>query len=438
MKYTIPIEAFLKPCLLEWLEVLMDTSPQHPMLCWIRQKGSIGEEERDRLLWWVHKCEYRKLIDLFRTKYWLDYISFLLDVSPEDISQIRISDNVYTRDDLEGAFIALNNTIQRIFVEEYPRPRTIRGKIFKLSEIIRGELVSTVRKFASDPSSQEQKVRQILGQARTDFEELIKYVDCFMSRLGLLDKQYEASLHTTSRENLSTIVSRITTISPHSFGLLETDGAAPRTLISLINCLSEKLEESQVSELRDAHPDFGDKKFLENPYRLHALRIFGNIFHHEGANYRHVELIQKYADVAGDYLYRLAELLPEIVYVESIEQRFSGQKVISIYNTETQQTHRFQFLYTVDREMERYRPLTDKKTLGNAPFNRGVVQAFILPGDLSNQQAIFPFIVEWRVIPLGKPNLHLLVEETCLRVEVVVETPIYATISSEKNVQEQY
>ncbi|MFN7018898.1 MAG: hypothetical protein ACK4RG_06440, partial [Fimbriimonadales bacterium] len=72
------------------------------------------------------------------------------------------------------------------------------------------------------------------------------------------------------------------------------------------------------------------------------------------------------------------------------------------------------------------------------PFNRGVVQAFILPGDLSNQQAIFPFIVEWRVIPLGKPNLHLLVEETCLRVEVVVETPIYATISSEKNVQEQY
>lgn len=34
----IPIEAFLKPCLVEWIETLLSNNPQHPLLRRIRNK----------------------------------------------------------------------------------------------------------------------------------------------------------------------------------------------------------------------------------------------------------------------------------------------------------------------------------------------------------------------------------------------------------------
>ena len=417
----------MKPFLLEWLEMLIDNSPQHPILRRIRDRLKLGENERDRLLCWIFECDYGSLLNFLRTEYLKDYISFISDVPIGEISQVRISGDVYKSDDLEGAFWSIRELISHTFAQEYPRPRSIRRKARKLSETISKDLITAVHK--SDPISREQEIRRILGQARTDTEELIKDIDCFMSRLRLSDEQYKAS-----RENLSAIISRIIKISPNSVGSGEIDGDAPRELARLIDCLSEKLEESQVNELEDAHSDFEDQKFIDNPYYLHALRIFGNIFHHEAANHSHKNLIQKYVDVAADYLRRLSELLPEVVYIESVEHRFSGQKVLSIYDPETQRTHRFS--YTEEQLIERCRYLADKAFSGDGSFRKRLVEAFILPGNQSEQQVTFPYIVVREIIPLGKSYLHQLVEKTHERIEITVKEISYPVISSSENVQD--
>ncbi|MDM7460424.1 MAG: hypothetical protein P3X24_002065, partial [bacterium] len=92
----IPVEAFMKPFLLEWLEMLIDNSPQHPILRRIRSKKSLGENEQDRFLCQMLECKREYLFDFFRTTDLQEYISFILGVSIEDISEIRIESNVYT------------------------------------------------------------------------------------------------------------------------------------------------------------------------------------------------------------------------------------------------------------------------------------------------------------------------------------------------------
>lgn len=423
----------MKPFLLEWLEMLIDNSPQHPILRRIRSKESLGENEQDRFLCRMLECNRECLFDFFRTTDLQEYISFILGVSIEDISEIRIKSNVYTSDDFEGAFKELNKLINQFVTEEYPIQRTIRAKAHELSETISKKLTAKVRE--SHPSSREQTIRQELGQARTDTEELIKYIDCFLSRLGLSEEPYKASQREPSREKLFAVVSRITKISSHSIGLHEINGDAPRELARLIDCLSEKIEESQVNELKDMHPDFEDPKFIEEPYCLHALRIFGNIFHHEGANYSHMELIQKYADIAGGYLRRLANLIPGTVYIEGIEHMFSGKKVIKVYDTETRQMH--SFAYTQNLLIERYKPITDKTSSENDSFRKRLVEAFILPGNLSEQRVAFPYIVEWKIVPLGRSYIDQLAKQTPQRIEITLKTHPDSVIKSEQNVQDQ-
>ncbi|MDM7460170.1 MAG: hypothetical protein P3X24_000730, partial [bacterium] len=126
---------------------------------------------------------------------------------------------------------------------------------------------------------------------------------------------------------------------------------------------------------------------------------------------------------------------PGTVYIEGIEHMFSGKKVIKVYDTETQRMH--SFAYTQNLLIERYKPITDKTSSENDSFRKRLVEAFILPGNLSEQRVAFPYIVEWKIVPLGRSYIDQLAKQTPQRIEITLKTHPDSVIKSEQNVQDQ-
>lgn len=433
----IPIEAFLKPCLVEWIETLLSNNPQHPLLRRIRNKEKISEKDRDSFTCWIINCEYAALMKLFYLEDFLDYVAFVLDVSRADINEVSFGDNTYTRDDFEGAFYEIKERVMQNFGSQgIIPPISLRKRAVRMHDTIRRRIPNALQNIVVDPSSPDE-LREVLGRCRTDFEELVKHIAHFLSLAAASKDRPAVDFVTLSEMSLSKIIEKF--IYASAFDVDPQDNAMLE-LERLINHLLEKLTDDEVRELSSLSKRF-KQELPKRPYRLDALRIFGNIFHHDGVSHAHTVLVRKYVDLADTFLDTLNKLLPKVVCIVGVEHRSDGSVNIRIYDQESDNL--MNVLYTSEQIKRKYKAMAGKYIVQESSVERKPeslhVEAFLFPAvyhdDLGKQNS-FPIIAERRLVSLSKASLTQFEGETRLRIEVAVQTPVYKTIDTLENVQE--
>ncbi len=430
---SIPIEAFTKPCLVEWIETLLDNNPQHPLLNRIRRRGKLSEKDRDSLVCLVANYEYNELIKSFRTKDIQDYICFILDVVKEDVCSIVFTENTYAvddDDDFEGFLIEIRDFVLEKFTSQgLIRPSPIMKVFERMRNTIKNEVISALQS--------DDQLRKELGGCRTDFEELVKHLAYFFSIVTASGDKPAVDFASITRKNLSQIIREFFHKSPT---YPASGDRVIEALGNLQSCLSEKLTSDQVDDLSSLNDSFKNE-LPKNPYKIDALRIFGNIFHHEAVSYAHDKLVRKYVDLACTFLDNLGGLLPATVCIFGIEHRNDGNVTVRVHNPEKDETD--SIFYTSQQIKIKYKSMVGKHTVQKSPIERKPeslnVEAFLFPvayRDESGRQNCFPILAERKVVSLSKAGLAQLEKETRMSIQIDIQTRAPTLISLSQDVQE--
>lgn len=459
-EYSLSIEAFLKPFLVEWVEALLSDAPQHPLLHRIRSKEGFADNEKDGVICWLLECDYEQMVRHFRQDDWLDYLAYLINnlhkvrVSRDDFREIVISGDSYEYSDFEGA----SSELKRLIIQQFgkygnPAFFSIRRSLSSLLELINTSLVVTLREYEKDPKSSHNKLKELLGRCRIDFEEIVKHLSYFMALVNVSGRDFPINLESFVQEKMYSLISGLTKVNP----CVGKDIEDPvwKKMNELFHYISKKISDNDLEFLCKCHCFFEDEMCLKKdqesstikknkkkskrvtePYVLHALRIFGNIFQHRPEDYS-AELIRKYIDMAGTYLEEIYSFVPESVYITGVDYRSSGYLIISVYNIDTEKHHRI--LYTQTQALQKYRAFRKKSSSEGASFTGKLIRAFMLPGsfqDYEERQVCFPIIAEADIIDIAKRILKNSEMETHTQIKVLVRMPVFETISSQEYVQE--
>lgn len=464
-EYSLSIEAFLKPFLVEWVEALLSDAPQHPLLHRIRSKEGFADNEKDGVICWLLECDYEQMLRHFRQDDWLDYLAYLINnlhkvrVSRDDFREIVISGDSYEYSDFEGA----SSELKRLIIQQFgkygnPAFFSIRRSLSHLVELINTRLVVALKEYEKNTRSSHDELKELLGRCRIDFEEIVKHLSYFMALVSASSRDFPTSFESfiknkkKKKKKMYHLISDLAKTNP-SMGK-DIEDAAWKKMNELYHYVSKMISNNDLEFLCKCHHFFRNElctesnqksntytikkkgKHTTEPYILHTLRIFGNIFQHRPEDYS-AELIRKYIDVAGAYLGEISSVVPESIYITGVDYRSSGHIIISVYNIDTEKHHRI--LYTQTQALQKYRTLRRKSSSEEASSTGKLIRAFMLPGsfqDYEGRQVCFPIIAEADIIDIAKHILKNSEMETHAQIKVLIQMPVFEKISSQEYAQE--